>query len=83
MTNSRFTCFEKAVLLTSSFRAVPLFFADSNRKKGFQPMKSPYFCVSQQRKKNRSKRIPEKNRFLRACKPAIKDLKIKRSEQIL
>ena len=27
------------------------FFADSSRKKGFQPVKSPYFCVGQQKKK--------------------------------
>ena len=26
------------------------FFADSSRKKVFQPIKSPYFCVGQQKK---------------------------------
>ena len=47
---SRFTCPEKAVLLTSSFQAV-IFLADLSRKKGFQSVKSPYFCVGQQKKK--------------------------------
>ena len=32
------------------FRAV-LFFADSIRKKGFQPVKSLYFCVGEQKKR--------------------------------
>ena len=26
------------------------FFADSRRKRGFQPVKSPYFCVGQKKK---------------------------------
>ena len=65
--NSRFTCPKKAVLLTSSFQAVLLFFADSSRKKDFQPMKSLDFCLGQQ-KKYRSKRTVKKNRFFGTCK---------------
>ena len=40
---SWFTCPEKAVLFS--------FFADSRRKKGFQPVKNLYFCVGQQKKR--------------------------------
>ena len=48
---SRFTCPEKADLFSSSLQGVLFFFADSRRKKGFQPVKSLYFCVGQQKKK--------------------------------
>ena len=43
------------------------FFADSRKKKGFQPAKSLYFCVGQQKKK---KEPLEKNRDFGTCKPA-------------
>ena len=52
---SRFTCPKKAVRYTGSFRAVNFFSADSSRKKGFQPNKSLYFCVSQQKKRTARK----------------------------
>ena len=29
------------------------FFADTSRKKDFQPVKSPYFCVGQRKKKKK------------------------------
>ena len=47
---SRFTCLKIASLFTGSFQAVLFFFADSSRKKGFQPSKNPYFCWGQQKK---------------------------------
>ena len=51
-TISRFTCPERAILFSSSFRGFFFFFfADSKRRNGFQPVKSLYFCVDQQKKK--------------------------------
>ena len=49
------------------------FFADSSKKKGFQPVKSPYFCVGQQKtkKKERLEKNRKKNRYFGTCKPAI------------
>ena len=37
--------------LTRPEKAVLCFFADSSKKKGFQPDKNPYFCIGQQKKK--------------------------------
>ena len=48
---NRFTCPEKAVLFSSSFRAVLFFLLTQGEKKGFQPIKSLYFCVGQQKRK--------------------------------
>ena len=63
---SRFTCLRIAILFIGSFRAV-LFFADSRRKKGFQPVESLYFCVGQ--KKSCLKRTSKNNRYFGTCKP--------------
>ena len=65
LTISRFTCPKIAVLFTGSFQAVLFylltqavlfFFADSSRKKGSQRVKSFYFCIGQQKKKEPVKR---------------------------
>ena len=50
-TFSWFSCPEKEVLFMF-FYSSNFFFADSRREKGFQPVKSLYFCVGK-RKKNR------------------------------
>ena len=39
------------------------FFYDTRRNIGFQPVKSPYFCVGQQKKEPL-----EKNRYFGTCK---------------
>ena len=39
---------QNCVLFTGSFQVV-LFFADSSRKKGFQPIKNPYFCLGREK----------------------------------
>ena len=60
---SRFTaCPEKAVFISSFFLA---FFFAVSRRNGFQPVKSLYFWVDQQKKE-----LLEKNRYFRICKPA-------------
>ena len=47
----RFTCPEKAILFNSSFRTVLFFFLlTQTEKKDFQPVKSFYFGVGQQKK---------------------------------
>ena len=46
-----FTCPKKAVLFSNFFLMFFLFFADSRRKKSFQPVKNFYFCVGLQIKK--------------------------------
>ena len=53
-----------------SFQAVLFISADSSRKKGFQLVESPYFCMGQQKKENRLKRTSKMNRYLGTCKPA-------------
>ena len=39
------------------------FFADLRKNKGFKLADSPFFCLSQQKKINRSKRTAKKSRF--------------------
>ena len=56
---------------SGSFSEVLLSIADSRRKNGFQPINSLFFCVGQQKKKNRSKRTSKKNRYFGTCKPTI------------
>ena len=67
-TLSRFTCPKNAVLFGCSFQAVHFFSADSSRKKGFQPVKSPYFCVGQQKKKKKN-RLKRTSKGKRAFQP--------------
>ena len=52
---------QKSVLFNSSFQAV--FFADSRRKRGFQPVKSLDFCIEQHKKENHLKRTSKQNHY--------------------
>ena len=52
------------------FSSGSIFSADSRREKGFQPIKSPYFCLGQQEKENRLKRTIKKNGYFGTCKLA-------------
>ena len=52
------------------------FLADLSRKKGFQSVKSPYFCVGQQKKKRTAqKKTGEENRYFRTYEPANYSIK--------
>ena len=64
---SRKTSFFSQFFSSGSF----FFFVNSRRKKGFQPIESPYFCVGQQKPKNRLKRTSTKNRDFGTCIPDI------------
>ena len=67
-TISQFTCPKKTVLFTGSFQAALFSFADDLlSSKGFHLAESRFFCLSQQKKKNRSKRTAEKNHFFETC----------------
>ena len=60
---------KKRLLSTVLFKRF-FFFADSRRKKGFQPLKNLYFCVDRQKRKNCSKRTSKKNSYFGTRKPA-------------
>ena len=57
--------FRKSGFFTGSFQAALYSFAGLRRNKGFLLAESPFFSLSQQKK-----RTAKKNRFFGACKPA-------------
>ena len=63
--------FQNSVAVLFTIFSSSSFFLANSRRKGFQPVKSPSFCVGQQEKKNRLKRTSKKNRYFGICKPAI------------
>ena len=64
-TFSRFTCPEKAILFTSSFRAVNFFLLTQVEKMNFSQLKSSYFCVGQQEKRTARKEPIKRTAILR------------------
>ena len=70
-THSRFTCFEKAVLLTRFFLSGSFMFCWLKQIKGLSANEKPLFLRrSAKKKKKCSKRTAEKNCFFGICKPA-------------
>ena len=59
----RYTCSKIAVLFTGFFQAALFSSADLPRNKDFLLAESPFFSLSQQKKKNCSKRTAERNAF--------------------